>query len=386
MLWRPTVAIATVLGWMALAMPLARADVKPNGLISEGMVLQQQTKARIWGSADAGEKVTVRFREQEVSDEAGQDGRWSVQLDSKEAGGPFPLAIEGKNKIAFKNVLVGEVWVCSGQSNMEMSVGGCKQADKDSAHNAPANPQLRMFTVKKNPQDLPVADVERVVGGSAAGYRERLFRGWLLLRARRAGAPESARRLDSHELGRNAGRGLDQPAGAGSGPCLQGHDRRACQSRGKPTRRRWRNIKPRPKPPRARASRAPSRPPTRQTTKTLLAVLYNGMIAPLCPMPSRGPSGTRASPTPAWPINTARCFPMMIKNWRDDWSRGDFPFLFVQLAPFMPVSKEPQDSNWAVLREAQLVTSQKLPNTGMAVITDVGNEARHPPDAQAAGR
>ena len=156
MFWRPTVAVATILGCLTWSVPAARADVKPNGLISEGMVLQQQAKDNLWGSADAGEKVTVRFRDQEVVTEAGADGRWSVQVDAKEAGGPFALTIEGKNKIAFKDVLVGEVWVCSGQSNMEMSVGGCNQSDKDSAHKAPANPLLRMFTVQKNAQDAPV--------------------------------------------------------------------------------------------------------------------------------------------------------------------------------------------------------------------------------------
>src|SRR4051812_38845932 len=131
---------------LALLTPaLVQAEVKPHALCTEGMVLQQKAKAKIWGTADKGEKVTVTFRDKETSATAGDDGKWAVTLETGAAGGPLPLSIAGKNKIEYTNVLVGEVWVCSGQSNMEMSVGSCSQAEKEAAKSAPANPMLRMF-------------------------------------------------------------------------------------------------------------------------------------------------------------------------------------------------------------------------------------------------
>src|SRR5262249_50507680 len=146
---------------------------------SEGMVLQQKAKARLWGTADPGEKVTVSFRGQDASAQADRDGKWGVQLDSKEAGGPFPLTIQGKNTIELRNVLVGEVWVCSGQSNMQWSVSSGSASDKEAAQAAPPNPMIRMFTVPRVPQDQPAADVKAawvaadpktIPGFSAVGY------------------------------------------------------------------------------------------------------------------------------------------------------------------------------------------------------------------------
>ncbi len=101
--------------------PSSRADVKLSPLFSEGMVLQQGMRVPIWGTAASGEKVTVRFRGQEVS-ALPEKGKWMVHLEKLEPGGPFEMTVEGKNKFAFKNVLVGDVWICSGQSNMEMNV------------------------------------------------------------------------------------------------------------------------------------------------------------------------------------------------------------------------------------------------------------------------
>src|SRR4051812_12108743 len=109
---------------LALVPLVARADVRPNALCTEGMVLQQKATVKIWGDADQGEKVSVSFRGKSIATVAGDDGRWVAAIPSGEAGGPFELTINGNNKIELKNVLVGEVWVCSGQSNMEWSITG----------------------------------------------------------------------------------------------------------------------------------------------------------------------------------------------------------------------------------------------------------------------
>ena len=102
--------------------------------------------------------------------------------------------------------------------------------------------------------------------------------------------------------------------------------------------------------------------------------LYNGMIAPLIPFAIKGAIWYQGESNAGRAELYKTGFPLMIKNWRDDWKQGDFPFLFVQLAPFMPLQDQPMESQWAELREAQLLTAQKVPHTAMAVITDAGDE------------
>ena len=129
----------------------ARADVKLPALISNGMVLQQGMSVPLWGWADEGEAVTVEFQNQKVTATT-KDGKWMVRLKSLKAGGPFTLTISGKNKIELANVLVGEVWICSGQSNMQWQL---RQTDNAEAEIANAKyPMIRLFTVPRSEVDV----------------------------------------------------------------------------------------------------------------------------------------------------------------------------------------------------------------------------------------
>src|SRR5499425_12241 len=135
-----------LLSFALVAASTARADVKLPALISDGMVLQQGMPAPLWGWADEGESVTVEFQNQKVTAVA-KNGKWMVKLKPLKAGGPFTLTVSGKNKIEFKNVLVGEVWICSGQSNMEWRL---RQSDNAEAEIAAAKyPMIRLFTVPR---------------------------------------------------------------------------------------------------------------------------------------------------------------------------------------------------------------------------------------------
>jgi sialate O-acetylesterase len=156
----------------------ARADVTLPFLLSDGMVLQQKAPVRLYGKASPGEKVTVSVQGKTVRATAGKDGAWDVTLKSLAPGGPFTLTIAGKNRLEFKDVLVGEVWVCSGQSNMEMTLGGLPEARADIA--AANDPLLRMFTVTKSTAATPQPEIlggqwEKSTSGnvlhfSAVGY------------------------------------------------------------------------------------------------------------------------------------------------------------------------------------------------------------------------
>jgi len=325
----------------ALLLPLsaAKADVKMHALCNEGMVLQQKSKATIWGSAKPGEKVAVSFRGSDVSTTADNDGKWSVKIGSGDAGGPFDMTIAGSNKIEYKNVLVGEVWVCSGQSNMEWSVNASDEADKSYAKSAPHNPMLRMFTVKRTPLTKPTTETggtwteakpETVGGFSAVGY---FFGRDLQAKLK---VPVG---LIHTSWGGTRAEAWTRKEVLDESP-LFSHEHKNTQKDGNPNG---------------------------------ASQLYNGMIAPVVNYTIAGAIWYQGESNAgqAWKYRTL--FPMMIENWRKDWGQGDFPFYFVQLAPFTRVSKGPVESNWAELREAQLMTL-KLPKTGMAVITDLGDE------------
>jgi sialate O-acetylesterase len=140
------------------AVNAARAEVRLPSIISDNMVLQQGVKVRIWGNAKPGERVIVTLKNKSAETVADRQGHWQVWLDPSKAGGPFELTVKGDNVLTIKNVLIGEVWLCSGQSNMEWplinTIGGAETV-------AQANyPEIRLFTVTKNTSVSPLADVE----------------------------------------------------------------------------------------------------------------------------------------------------------------------------------------------------------------------------------
>ncbi|MBV9929268.1 MAG: 9-O-acetylesterase [Acidobacteria bacterium] len=136
----------------------ARADVRVPSVISDNMVLQQGRKVRVWGWAEPGERVTVTFRGEKSGATADARGRWEVLTGPHKAGGPFELTVAGRNTLTFRNVLVGEVWVCSGQSNMEWSLVNAQDGAREAA--AADYPSIHLFTVTKKTSDKPLEDVE----------------------------------------------------------------------------------------------------------------------------------------------------------------------------------------------------------------------------------
>lgn len=356
----------TVLTVLSLALN-GRADVKLHGLFSDHMVLQQGKPVPVWGWAEDGEAVTVEFRGKKVSTIA-KNGRWLVRLASLKAGGPEVLRVTGKNTIELRDVLVGEVWICSGQSNMELPLSRSFESQKDIENSA--NPMIRLFTVPKLKAKAPVNDVkaswlecapQNVPGFSAVGY----YFGRALQQARKvpvglihtswggspaevwmsekvlAANPEYQRDiLDTFPAAwRNNQRQVE----------IYQKEKAELEQQGKKMERR-----------------APGTPwcPTE---------LYNGMIAPLIPYAIAGAIWYQGESNAgrAWQYRTL--FADMIRNWRQDWGQGDFAFLLVQLAPYMKIQEQPNESAWAELREAQLLSTTVLPKVGMAVITDVGD-------------
>jgi len=306
-----------------------QAAVKPNGLISDGAVLQQGMPVPIWGSAAEGEKVTVTFQDQTVSAVA-TDGKWMIRLNSLQAGGPFTMTIAGENTIELKNILVGEVWIASGQSNMAWPVD--LSADADAVKAASSDSMLHLFTVPHADLPAPATDVE----GSWSEAGPTTIGGFSAV---------------AYFFGRDLRKALNVPVGlinsSVGGTAAQQWTRRSCLE---------------------------SIPDLQSAITPNTGGLYNGMIAPVIPYALRGAIWYQGESNAGAAYQYRTLFPAMIQNWRQDWNEGDLAFLFVQLAPFQARDFLPKESAWAELREAQLLTAQRVPRTAMAVITDVGDE------------
>jgi sialate O-acetylesterase len=362
---------------VSLAAGELRADVRLPGFFSDNMVLQQGIEVPVWGWAGEGEQITVRFRKQKAATIA-HGGKWMVRLKKLKAGGPDTLSIEGNNKIALNNVLVGEVWVCSGQSNMEWPMRLTDDAPAAIANSA--NDQVRLFTVPKLKALAPTNDVpsnwrpcqpEHMTNFSAVAY----YFGRALQQARRVpvglihtswgGSPAEVWMSEdvlrsNPDYKRDI---LDSFASA---------ERSYKEALAKFEKDKAEATKAG----RAFEGKAPQPPFWRPTE------LYNGMIAPLLPFAIKGAIWYQGESNAgrAWQYRTL--FADMIRNWRRDWGQGDFPFLAVQLAPWdrnkkrslEEITKEPVESDWAELREAQVIVAQTLPKVGLAVITDVGDK------------
>ena len=327
---------------------------------SDNMVLQRGTTVRVWGWADDGEKVTVNFRNQKISTTA-KDGKWSVELSSMKAGGPDVFTVTGDTSIQLTNVLVGEVWVCSGQSNMEFPLKRSFEADADIASSG--NSMLRLFVVPRRKANELVSDMksswqkstlESSSGFSAVGY----YFGRDLQKS--LGVPVGL--IQSDWGGSPAEVWMSQPA-LESNPRYKKEILDAyvvADKNYQDALAKFKNEKDKSKT-EPRAGWKPTE-------------LYNGMISPLIHYTIKGAIWYQGESNAGRAEQYRTLFPDMIRNWRNDWGQGNFPFLAVQLAPFMAIKDQPGESAWAELREAQLHATQVLPKVGMAVITDVGDE------------
>ncbi|HPP52615.1 MAG TPA: sialate O-acetylesterase [Thermoguttaceae bacterium] len=376
------------------------AEVKLPRLLSDNMVLQQQTEVRIWGWADPSEEVTVRFRDQKASAKADPDGRWEVKLRTPEAGGPYELTVAGKtSQITLRNVLVGEVWVCSGQSNMAWTVGASLNPQQEIAS---ANyPKIRLFTVGRKVSDKPLDDCEgawqecspQTVGGfSAVAYF----------------------------FGRHLHQELGVPVGLinsswGATPSESWTSRQTLQSEPsvKPLLDQWdkmvadwpkvdpqylrryqhklKNWEESQNKPGAKKTPPPPLPNRSAQSSHRPANLYNSMIAPLTRYTIRGAIWYQgeSNVTRAWQYRTL--FPLLIQDWRRAWGQGDFPFGFVLIAPFhykLDINFTDIPPDWCPeLREAQLLALKTTPNVGMACVMDLDEvNDIHPRNKQEIGR
>ena len=340
--------------------PPLRADVLLPSVFGSHMVLQQRQANPVWGTADPDEQITVRIGSQSHQTTADAQGKWRLKIESLPVGGPYTLRVQGKNNITLEDVLVGEVWICSGQSNMAWTVNRANDPDLEKLT---ANfPRIRLISIPQvatqDPQDdfegqWSVCSPETVGDFSAVGYF----------------------------FGRQLHQTLNVPIGlidnAWGGSACEAWIRRdllAVDDRYQPLLKRWTEIvkqwETEEKGVRRRVHHRP-------------ANLYNGVLHPVIGYGIRGTIWYQGESNAGRAYQYRHLFPLMIQNWRDAWGQGEFSFYWVQLADFRTEEVgDPGNSDWAELREAQTM-ALKLPNTGEAVITDLGEaEDIHPKNKQ----
>jgi sialate O-acetylesterase len=367
------------------------ADVKLPAVIGNGMVLQRNAKVPIWGWADHGETVKVSFRGQTLSTVADKDGIWMVKLaPMKACARPTKMIVKGNNSITLANVLVGDVWICSGQSNMGMSVKSSMNAEKE-IKNA-NNPKIRLFKVPLVSSFTPRTNIDKnlvrwnvcsprnIQYFSAVGYffgRE-VFKNLKvpvgLIQAAWAGTPAlawtSAKGLGNfkHHVERYEKYRKKREKKLG----FQIGDSEKMQDWAR-TKYEYRRKK----------EKLPKRLYNAQGVyRRIPTNLFNGMIAPIIPFAIRGVIWYQGEDDVGKAYSYRNLFRNLIRDWRKNWRQGDFPFYYVQLANW----NAPHTLSYAELRGSQSAVLDE-PNVGMAVTVDIGNPDNvHPKNKQEVGR
>jgi sialate O-acetylesterase len=381
----------TAAGWTASG----RADVRLPAIIGNNMVLQADKPLPIWGWAEPGEDVTVSLRDAKITAKADAQGTWSVKLPAqKSSADPAEMTVAGKNSIKITNILVGEVWGGSGQSNMEQSVAG--SANKDQEIQAANFPSIRLFLVPKRLSPKPLNDVNA---------------SWVVC------SPQTIPNFTAvlYFFGREIHKAQNVPVGligdswGGSRiepwmtyeqfaaqpelkPDLENYNKAkeehvkvmATRKQILPALKAWLDAAEKavaagqdvPDPP----AGVPADPLNQFTSPS---AMYNGMVHGIVPFAVRGFLWYQGESNRGQGMHYADLMKGLITNWRTLWNEGEFPFLFVQLAPYR------YDANETALPEIWEAQSATLavPNTGMAVTTDIATIGDiHPPNKQDVGK
>ncbi len=383
-----------------LVQPFVHSEVTLPHIIGSNMVLQRDMQAPIWGWASPSEKVTITLSTEAEGVEpistttavADADGNWQTKLPAMAAGGPYTLQIKGSNTIELTNVLFGEVWVCSGQSNMQWSVNASKDNEAEIA--AAMYPKIRLFYIPRVPSGLPQQDVD-------ADWYET--------------SPETIPQFSAvaYYFGRKLYKNLDvpiglintswggtriepwtPPVGLASVPAIASvnkevEDIQANYQAQLPEKMKaiedWIAETRKALETNAQLRQMPdnTHPLAHQGRPT---ALYNGMVHPIVPYAIRGALWYQGESNLRDGMLYHEKMKALINGWREVWGQGEFPFYFVQLAPFNYGGRNASPFFLPQIWEAQTATLA-LPNTGMAVTTDIGNlRDIHPRNKQDVGR
>lgn len=326
------------------------SQIKLPAFFADNMVLQQKSMASVWGTDEPNTNISIKGNWNEsATTKTDKNGKWKVKVKTPEAGGPYSLTIEGSDTLVLENVLIGEIWICAGQSNMEMPLKGYNNQPVNGSNEAilnSTNSNIRLFTVERNASLTPVEDVSGE---------------WLIAN------PQTAKDFSAvgYFYGRKINSLLNVPVGLIS--IVWGASRVEAWM-DQETLSEFDDIEI--------ANEIPGEYPQHSP-----ALLYNGMIHPLQSYSAKGFIWYQGESNITEAYQYLKLFPAMIKQWRNQWQQGKLPFYFVQIAPFKYWGNNP-----VYLREAQLKSMQLVEKTGMVVTLDIGDcDFIHPPEKRIVG-
>lgn len=347
--------------FLILCSSIASATVKPASIFTDHMVLQQQSKVAIWGWAKPATKVKVLTSWNKTSYTATSDqtGKWKVKVATPAAGGPYEIELNDGEKLVLKDILIGEVWFCGGQSNMEMPMKGFKSQPVIGSNEVilkSSNPNIRLYTVPRSsiterqdnskPSLWKNAEPEAVSNFSATAY----YFGSLL----------------SEILHVPIGLINDSYGGSNIEAWMSPED-----------------LKP------FTEVKIPSKGDSIKEVSRTPTTLYNGMLYPVIGYGIKGAIWYQGESNYERPQRYEDLFPAMVSSWRQHWDNGEFPFYYAQIAPYnySLIAKPGTNYNSAYLRDAQRKSLSKIPNSGMAVLMDIGEEnSIHPANKKQGGQ
>lgn len=336
-------SVALVIGLLTAG--VAQADITVHRLFGNNGILQRGTKAPVWGTTDQPEPVTVTFGEQTVT-ATPANGRWQVELAPMEASAtPRDLTVQqGDQTLVLKNIVVGDIWLCGGQSNMEWPIK--MSAGKEEAISASTNPNLRLFSVKFHSVTQPQTEL-----GDGNWFE-----------ASPSSVPDFS--AVGYFFGRDLQKQLQVPIGLIS------------SNVGGTAAERW-----------MRKSAIEGNSEIKDMSQPQgRCDLYNGMIAPLAPCAIKGAIWYQGEANADRPYHYRHVLSAMINDWRSTFGQPELPFFIVELAPFTKIVDEPTDQTWSTVRESMQWVANHLPMVDTVSIVDVGDEKDiHPRQKQPVG-
>jgi sialate O-acetylesterase len=342
--------------FILLLLQVTNAQVKLPAIVSSNMVLQRNTNVKLWGWAGANEKLTIKtsWSKSPMMVQATVEGNWMIDAKTTNSKEPQTIAIKSKTSdILLENVLFGEVWLCSGQSNMEMSLQGYVGQPAYGSSDAIAksnNPNLRLFNVTKySGSKTPLKDVEK-------------YTAWQNV------SPENVADFSAvaYFYGSQLQEVLDVPVGiihsSWSGSCVEAWISNEVLTTFQKVDLKDVDISIKP--------------------KEIPTILFNSMINPLIPYTIKGMLWYQGESNKGEPEKYTKLFPAMVQDWRNRWAIGDFPIYYTQIAPYAYEGNGflSADKNSAFIREAQYQCLELIPNSGIAITMDIGTkDCIHPP-------
>lgn len=358
----------------SLSLATLNADVSLPNVFTNHMVLQRDQANPIWGTAEANEKLTITVAGNVTSTKADQNGKWRTKLPALPAGGPHTLKISGSSDIEIQDVLIGEVWFCSGQSNMEWPTNNSYGAEVEIV--AANHPQIRLLSVPRNGSDVS---------------RDNFEGKWEIC------SPDTVPHFSAigYQFGKTLHDALDVPIGLidnawGGSTAESWIPRTTLESENKydALLNHWdekvENFNEEEFNAYVKkfeewvAAGFPE--PGMEWNKTVHPItgqhrpsnIFNGMVNPFLGYGMKGVIWYQGESNGARAEQYLHLFPLLVKTWREKWGQGDFPFYWVQLADFGEEAKEPGEDSWAELRDSQTSAMDVLPNSGQAIIIDIG--------------